>query len=207
MKFKKKNIDEIIDSTNGLIGKNSVPTTGSDLETTSNKTTDQDKVIAQQPYRNDALSRFGFTLLPFFEGKEDGDKIVHKLGELLYRDHKVLLKEYYKNVNKLKNDYRVMEELEYNDLPEEMKEEFMDLSIDIIELIGENIDDASKKTDNIDENEMLEDKMIDEKKEDELSQKSNDNGVMDKKIKKIAGLINKLDKKSINNIIDLLEIH
>jgi len=207
MKFKKKNIDEIIDSTNGLIGKNSVPTTGSDLETTSSKTTDQDKVIGHQPFKYDVLSRFGFTLLPFFEGQEDGDKIVHELGELLYRDHKVLLKEYYKNINKLKNDYRVIEELEYNDLPEDMKEEFIDLSIDIVELIGKNIDDASKKTDNIDENEMLEDKMIDEKKEDELSEKSNDNGVMDKKIKKIAGLINKLDKKSINNIIDLLEIH
>jgi hypothetical protein len=38
-----------------------------------------------------------------------------------------------------------------------------------------------------------------------MSKKSKNNDMVDKKLEKIAGLINKLDKKDVNKLIDLLE--
>ena len=45
------------------------------------------------------------------------------------------------------------------------------------------------------------------KKEDEMSSKAEDREVTDKKLKKIAGLINKLEDKDKNKLINLLEIN
>ena len=51
---------------------------------------------------------------------------------------------------------------------------------------------------------VVEDKMVD-KVEDEITTKKDNNDVRDKKLEKIAGLINKLEKKDIDKIINLLE--
>ena len=58
---------------------------------------------------------------------------------------------------------------------------------------------------NIDESKVVEDKMINKKSEDEISKKTDNSDIKDKKIQKVAGLINKLDKKDIDKLINLLE--
>ena len=54
------------------------------------------------------------------------------------------------------------------------------------------------------EGKMIEDKILD-KKEDKMSTKSEDGEIKEKKLEKIAGLINKLEKKDIDKLINLLE--
>ena len=73
MKLTKGQIQEIIDSDGELIGVNDTPENGSNLETQANNTTDYNAKVGHQPYRYDMLGRFGFTLLPFFEGVEAQD--------------------------------------------------------------------------------------------------------------------------------------
>ena len=108
MKIKKIHLFEIIDSNGELIGKNDVPSTGADLETGANNTTDYNSKIGQQPFRYDMLGRFGFTLLPFFEGKEDqGQKeLLKDLAQLMHDKRTDVLRYYYKNPQLLKPDYR-----------------------------------------------------------------------------------------------------
>ena len=47
--------------------------------------------------------------------------------------------------------------------------------------------------------------MVGKKNEDEISKKDDGNDVREKKLEKIAGLINKLEKKDIDKLINLLE--
>ena len=90
MKLTKKQLYEIIDSNGELIGGNAIPTSGSDLETQANNTTDYNVKVGTQPFRYDMLGRFGFTLLPFFEGKDAEDinpeevPILKELAKLMY---------------------------------------------------------------------------------------------------------------------------
>jgi len=62
------------------------------------------------------------------------------------------------------------------------------------------------KPDSLTEVNVVEDKMIDKKSEDEITSKSDDNEVRAKKLEKIAGLINKMDRGDVNKLINLLEI-
>jgi hypothetical protein len=53
---------------------------------------------------------------------------------------------------------------------------------------------------------VIEDKVVDKKTEDEISKKSDDKGVREKNLQKIAGLINKkFHKQDIDKLINLLE--
>ena len=78
-----------------------------------------------------------------------------------------------------------------------------DYWIDVISKIIKSYFD--NKSDKIDESKIIEDKIFDKKNEDEISKKSEDNDIKEKQIKKIAGLINKLDKKDISKLKNLLE--
>ena len=62
-----------------------------------------------------------------------------------------------------------------------------------------------KYDENLNETKVVEDKVIGSKNEDEITKKGEDNDVRDKKLQKIAGLINKLEKKDIDKLINLLE--
>ena len=75
MEFKKKDLTEIIGSDGNLIGNNAIPTTGADLESQANNTTDYNAKVGVQPFRYDMLGRFGFTLMPFLEGKESQEQL------------------------------------------------------------------------------------------------------------------------------------
>jgi hypothetical protein len=189
MKLTKQKLLEIIDSNGDLIGKNDTPTTGSDLETQASNTTDYNAKIGQQPFRYDMLGRFGFTLLPFFEGKEDKgqSELLQDLADLMHEKYMGVLRYYYKNPNKLKPDYRKASEGEHS---EEFKIIDMEWARKIVKLIEPHFEKAFKDPENIDESKIaeenvIEDKLVDKKSEDEISNKTEDKEVRDKKLEKI----------------------
>ena len=105
MKIKKEQLQEIIDSDGELIGVDDVPTNGADLESQANNTTDYNAKVGHQPYRYDMLGRFGFTLLPFFEGVEETgpDDLLDELAKYMYERYMEILEHYYRNPQKLKS--------------------------------------------------------------------------------------------------------
>jgi len=205
MIYKKKELDEIIDSNGELIGKNDVPTSGANLETQASNTTDYNQKIGTQPYRFDFLGRMGFSGMGFYEGKEDINKsdLLNDLSELMHEKHLETLKYYYKNPNKLKSDYRLASENDKHS--DECEKNDIEWAKKIIKTIAPHIEKAFEEPKTIDEGKVAEDKVIQKKSEDEMSKKSEDGGIKSKKIEKIAGLINKLEKKDIDKLINLLE--
>jgi hypothetical protein len=208
MKIKKKDLLEIIDSNGELIGKNDIPQGGADKESQANGTTDVNAKIGMQPFRYDMLGRFGFTLLPFFEGKENQEQIelMNDLAKLAYNRYMEILEYYYKNPNKLKSDYRMMSEKDFNTQPDDKKEQNFKCAKNMIKAVEKHFEGAFKEPENIDEGKVAEDKVVDKRTEDEISKKSDNNDIKGKHLEKIAGLINKkLEKKDIDKLINLLE--
>lgn len=205
MSITKKNLQEIIDGNGELIGVNDIPTTGADLETQANNTTDYNAKIGTQPFRYDMLGRFGFSMMPFMEGKEDQseNELLCELGELMYDRYVEILKFYYKNPNKLKSDYRKISDGD-SDVNKEVNSEYANK---IMKIVVKHFENAFKQPEQIDEANVVEDKMVNSKKEDEISKKGSDNDVTEKRLEKIAGLINKLDKSDINKLKNLLEMN
>lgn len=212
MKYTKRKIQEIVDSDGMLIGSDDIPQNGSNLESQANNTTDYNSKISHQPYRYDMLGRFGFTMLPFFEGvddKSDADPIVSEIAEFLYYKYMEILKHYYKNPKQLQNDYRVKSKLDFKS-DESSKHDF-EMANKIIDMIKPHFEDAMKNLDeniknNLDENKFTEGKLLDKKNTEEFSKKKDDD-IRDKQLEKIVGLINtKLSKKSINKLVNLLEV-
>lgn len=201
MKFTKNKINEIINSNDELIGSDAIPQNGSDLESQSNGTTDMNVSKSAQPFRYDMLGRFGFTLLPFFEGKENQEQteMLNDLINLMYDRYKEILEFYYRNPNKLKSDFRKLSSGE-SDPKKEVNVEYAKMIIKIVEKHFEN----AFKT-NIDESEVHEDKVVNDKTENELSKKTEDSDIKSKRIEKIAGLIGKLNKNDVDKLINLLE--
>jgi hypothetical protein len=209
MIFKKKDINEIIDSNGELIGANATPTTGSDLETQASNTTDYNAKVAAQPFRYDMLGRFGFTMMPFMESSEaESNKIDINFNELVKLIHDVYLETleyYYRNPNKLKNDFRILSKDDIDNDSDECKAIENVWNEKLTKLIKPFLDNEIKTSEKIDEGNVIEDKVISTKSEDELSKKGEDKELKDKKLEKIAGLINKLDKNDVNKLINLLE--
>lgn len=209
MKFTKKDIDEIIDSDGELIGSDDIPQNGADLETAANGTTDQNVTIGHQPYRYDMLGRFGFTLLPFFEGKEDQgpDPLLDDLAAHMFEEYKKILEFYYRNPNKLKSDFR---KLSKQDFETGDNEHGFKAAERVLGVIKPHFEGAMKELDSglkegLNENSFVEGKVLEKSDDKDVVDKSDDNGVQDNKLKKIAGLINKLDKEQVKKIKNLLE--
>ena len=124
MKFKKRELKEIIDSNGELIGNNNIPTNDANAETQASNTTDYNAKVGTQPFRYDMLGRFGFTLMPFMEGKEENQgqkELLNDLAKLMYDKYMETLEYYYRNPNKLKSDFRMHTEYNFNTQPEERK--------------------------------------------------------------------------------------
>ena len=205
MKFKKSELYEIIDSNGNLIGKNAVPTNGSDLETQANNTTDYNRGVGTQPLRYDFMGRFGI-MMPFMEGKEDqsDDEMVVELAKLMYEKYLETLEYYYRNPNKLKSDFRIQSENDFESQSDDKKNIDFSWARKIIAVIEPYLNGNESKT--IDEAAVVEDKVISKRSESEISKKSKVIDIREKKLEKIAGLINnKLDKKDIDKLINLLE--
>ena len=215
MKYTKKEIEEIVDSDNELIGGDATPKSGSNLETQANNTTDYNAKVGHQPFRYDMLGRFGFTLLPFFEGVEDEEskpnELIEELAKYMYDNYMRILEYYYRNPEKLKSDFRKKSELDFesdegNHIEYEAAEEILGI---VKEHFGESLkalDDNIKN--NVDENAFIEGKMLDNKdSKKDVVNKKNSNDVLDKekKTERIADLINKLDKNDVKKIKNLLE--
>ncbi len=203
----KKRITEIIDSNGDLIGNDDIPKNGADQETAANNTTDYNAKIGTQPFRYDMLGRFGFTLLPFFEGKENQEQteLLNDLAHLAYDRYMEILEYYYRNPNKLKSEFRLLSEKDFDTQPDDRKQKDFECARKMIKTVEKHFENAFKEPENIDEAKVVEDKVVDKKTEDEMSKKSEDKDVREKKLEKIAGLINKLEKKDIDKLINLLE--
>jgi hypothetical protein len=206
MQLKKKELMEIIDSNGDLIGKNDMPTVDANADTQANNTTDYNAKIGTQPFRYDMLGRFGFTLMPFMEGKDDDShkELMNDLADLMHDKFVEVLEYYFRNPNKIKSDFRKAKEEEHS---EECKKADAEWADKAAEIIRKHLKNAFKEPieEAINEAKVAEDKVIDKKSEDEMSNKSEDKEVRDKKIEKIAGLINKLEKKDKEKIKNLLE--
>jgi hypothetical protein len=207
MKLKKKDLLEIVDANGELIGKDDTPKTGSDLETAANNTTDYNAKIGTQPFRYDMLGRFGFTLMPFMEGKENQGQteLLNDLAKLMYDKYMETLEYYFRNPNKLKSDFRLHSEHDFETQPEEKKKIDFEWAKKVAKVVEKHFENAFKEPETLDEAAVAEDKVVDKKGEDEISSKSEDREVVEKRIEKIAGLINKLEKKDIDKLINLLE--
>jgi hypothetical protein len=213
MKFKKKDLVEIIDSNGDLIGNDNIPKNGSDLETQASNTTDYNSKIGAQPYRYDMLGRFGFGFGggAFFEGVEDesvDNELLNELSKLMYDKYMETLEYYYRHPNKLKSDFRMHSEHDFEDQPEDRKEmdiEWAKKALKVVEPYAKKLVDALDEPKNIDEAKVVEDKVVDKRSEDEISKKSKDSDITDKKLEKIAGLISKLDQADIDKLKNLLE--
>jgi hypothetical protein len=206
MKLKKKELFEIIDSNGELIGKEDIPRNGSDMETQANGTTDQNVQMGNQPFRYDMLGRFGFTLLPFMEGKENQQQseLINDVSKEFLVLYKEILEYYFRNPNKIKSDYRrIVQDGHHED---NQTFNFNTNSQKVIKIFEKYFEGSFKQSENIDEAAVIEDKVINKKSEDEISKKSEDNGVKKKQVEKIAGLINKkFEKNDIDKLINLLE--
>jgi len=208
MKFKKKELFEIINTNGDLIGTNGIPTTGADLESQASNTTDYNAKVGQQPFRYDMLGRFGFTLMPFMEGKENQEQqeLLNDLAHLAYDRYMEILEYYYRNPNKLKSDFRTMSEKSFDTQPDDKKEKNFECAKKMATIVQKHFENAFKEPENLDEAKVAEDKVVDKKTEDEISGKSEDKEMKEKAIEKIAGLINKkFEKGDIDKLINLLE--
>lgn len=207
MKILKKEINEIVDSNGDLIGSENAPENGSNMVARANKTTDYNVKAGQQPFRYDMLGRFGFSLMPFMEGEEnDGQtEMVNDLAELMFEKYLEILKFYYKNPNKLKSDYRVVSQQDFNTQSTEGKEKDFEWAKKIVKVIEPHFEKSFKVPENLDEDVVVEDKLTN-KTDNDLAKKTDDKSVREKKIEKIAGLIGKLEKGDIDKLITLLEM-
>lgn len=203
--FKKKQLMEIIDSNGDLIGTNDIPTSGADLETQANGTTDVNAKKGQQPFRYDMLGRFGFTMMPFMEGKmsQEQQELIKDLTELMHERFVDVIEHYYRNPNKLKPDYR--KETSHQGSTEHDKYD-AEYAMKIMKVIQKHFEKAFDEPETLDEAKVVEDKVVDKRNEDEISKKAEDKDVRDGKLEKIAGLINKLEKKDKDKLKNLLEI-
>jgi arginyl-tRNA synthetase len=214
MKLKKKDLLEIIDTNGELIGSKNIPDVDPNADTQAKNTTDHNAKIGTQPFRYDMLGRFGFTLMPFMEGEEKNDgqkKLLDDLAELMYERYREFLKYFYKHPQQLKQDYRkkTRDGVSFENDEEGGKKIDYEWAEKILKIVEKHFDESLKNLDeqfkeNIAESKVHEDKMVN-KTEDEISTKVDDGEVREKKLEKIAGLINKLEKKDINKLINLLE--
>jgi len=205
MKFKKKELLEIIDSNGDLIGNNDLPTVDANADTQASNTTDYNAKVGQQPFRYDMLGRFGFTLMPFMEGKEENEgqkELLKDLAELMHDRYMDIISHYYRNPNKLKPDYRKASEGEHSSDCQKFDD---DWARKIIKVVEKHFENAFKEPENLDEATVVEDRVIDKKTEDEMANKSKDKEIGDKKLEKIADLIDKLDKEAKDKLKKLLE--
>ena len=212
MKLIKREICEIVDGNGDLIGSDAIPKHGSDLDTQASHTTDYNMKIGTQPFRYDMMGRFGFTLLPFFEGKGETTEndLIYELGELMYEKYLETIKYYYKNPNKLKSDYRKYNKCDFSSIPSNKKNIDIEWANKIMVVVMNNFEKNFETKNNLDENtivekDIVEDTLVDKLNDVELSNKDKSNDIIDKNIKTIAGLINKMDKEDINKLINLLE--
>jgi len=213
MKIKKKDLNEIIDTHGDLIGTDDTPTNDANADTQAKNTSDYNAKIGTQPFRYDMLGRFGFTLMPFMEGEDKNQgqaELENDLVDLMYERYLDILKYYKRNPKRIQSDYR-KHVTDGENTEEGMKIDVM-MADKILKIVEKHFGKAFNQIEKIDEvfqenmaeGKMIEDKMVN-RKDEKLVDRDDSQEIRDKKIEKIAGLINNLEKKDIDNLINLIE--
>lgn len=204
--LKKKQIHELLDSDGIIIGTDTQPHTGPNLETKANRTTDYNAKVHGQNYKNDFLGRFGFY---FYEGEDDkvGDSdLKNDLAKIMYDRFVELLKYYKENPENLESDYE--QHLSDGDNEPQLNDTDYEWGEKIMQTIKPHLEDALDD-ESINESKVAEDRVVDKEKDargDKIkSSKDSNIEVRDKQIDKVAGVLKKLPKNQINKLIDLLE--
>ena len=206
MKLKKSQIQEIIDGNNNLIGYKDTPSTGANKETEAKGTTDDNMTMHSQRFGDNFLGRFGFY---FYEGEEKLDdkkndlkkSLKDKIARIMYDKYTNILNYYIKNPKKLLDDYKLHKKHDYDSQPEEKRDIDLEWADKIIKTIKPFFDEKQELT----ESEIIEDKINDKKEKKDIKTEKEKKDLVDKKMEKIAGLIQKMDTEHKDKIITLLE--
>ena len=205
MIIKKKELNEIIDGHGDLIGADDIPNVDANADTQASHTSDYNQKVGTQPFRYDMLGRFGFTLMPFMEGEDKNQgqaELENDIVDLMNERYLDLLKHYKRNPKRIQSDYR--KHVTDGEISDETMKYNVEWAEKILKVVEEHFGKAFSQIEKIDEGKVIEDKMLG-KKEDTMPSKSEDGEIREKKLEKIAGLINKLEKKDIDKLINLLE--
>lgn len=196
MKISKEKIEEIIDGDGNIIGDIDKPSVSPDKETQADKTTDYNAKVHGQNFKNDFLGRFGFH---FYESDGDNTNVEDMLAKIMYEKYKETLDWYYKNPDKIESDWKLHQSTTFEDQPEDSREHDYEWASDILKALAPHI----KK--DLNEGTVVEDKIKDKKDDKWISSKKKDNDIIDKKMKKVADLLDKLSDKEIDKLITVLE--
>jgi hypothetical protein len=195
MKITKGKIEEIIDGDGNMIGQNDKPEVSPDIETQADKTTDYNAKAHAQNFKNDFLGRFGFY---FYESEGDNTNVEDTLAKIMYEKFKETLNWYHENPDKLESDWKLHQNTTFEEQPEGSREHDYEWAGDILKALSPHM----KK--DLNEASVVEDKITD-KKDDKLISKNKDNDIIDKKMRKVADLLDKLSDKEIDKLITVLE--
>jgi len=210
MNIKKKDLAEIIDTNGDLIGNDAMPSVDANADTQAKHTTDYNAKIGTQPFRYDMLGRFGFTLMPFMEGEEKNQgqaELENDLINLMHDRYVDLITYYFRNPKSIKSDYR--KHVTDNETSDETQKFNIEWAEKILKIVEKHFEKQFKNLDeqfheNIAEGKVIDEKLVN-KNDDRMVDKQDDGEIKEKKLEKIAGLINKLEKKDIDKLINLLE--
>lgn len=197
--MRKKDIHEIIDSDDNLIGTESKPEASNNATTMANGTTDQNALMHGQNFKNDFLGRFGFTFFAESEENDDGN-LREKIAKIMYGKYLQSLDYYHENPDKLKSDYELHlsgEDIDFDDNMNDVDYEWADAILKII--------DPHMK-DQIDESTVSEEKILDKgKKNTGMNKDRDDDRELNSKAKRVADLIDKLPKEDQEKIKKIME--
>lgn len=194
--MRKKDINEIIDGDDNLIGNSGTPPTGSNKETEANGTTDQNAVMHGQNFKNDFLGRFGFW---YYESEEEVSSLKEKIAKMMYGKYLQTLDYYNQYPDKLKSDHEKHlsgEEIDFEGNMNSVDHEWAD---EIMKLIKPFIKDQ------IDENADLKEDLVEPKDKENLKKEKDDDRELNAKAKRVADLIDKLPEKDREKIKKILE--
>jgi hypothetical protein len=197
--MRKKDINEIIDGDDNLIGTETTPPTGGNKETMANNTTDYNAKVHGQNFKNDFLGRFGFF---GFESEEDIKDVEEKIAKMMYGKYLQSLDYYHSNPDKLKSDYELHLSGDNIDFSGNMKDVDHEWADAIMKVVKPHMKDQ------IDEGQVSEEKILDKdrkKKKDALKKEKDDDHELNYKAKRVADLIDKLPEKDKKKIKAILE--
>lgn len=197
MKITKEKIQEIIDGNTNMIGSNDAPEMSPDIETRASKTTDYNAKVHGQNLEDDFLGHFGFY---FYESEGDNSNVEDILAKIMYEKYKETLDYYHKNPKKLDSDWDLHNTVDFDSQPEDSREHDYEWASDILKVL------APHMKNDLNESNVTEDKIKKDKKDrKDLVSKNNNNDIINKKMKKVADLLDKLSDNGIDKLINVLE--
>ncbi|MFW6219461.1 MAG: hypothetical protein ACOC33_01205 [bacterium] len=203
MKFKKKQLKEIIDDNGNLLNKynaSSTPTSSPDIESQANRTTDYNVDISHQPFRYPFLGRFGFY---FYES--DGnphESLIDKLAELEHKQWEKWSKEIAKRENIDEKTIKKWKKywVDYDELGEKEKDLDREWAIKVINVIGDYINNQAKnEKKNLSESEL--NNII-----EDIVNKKQDNDIIDFSEKKLFKIDNVIIRKKFDDLFSAIKI-